>query len=312
MRNKSLCKTISILLTVTAIASSLLFPQIVHADEAEQPVLTFPVVSDVHIGGTNADTKFENALQDLKAQFPNYDAIATVGDNTNQGKSAQYDKFMSILNANKVENAESIIAMGNHEYYSLTAGLIGSQLRFVSKTGMPALNYDKWIKGYHFIVLSPENLGLLGTGVILTQRQLTWLDEKLSQNEDNSKPAFVFLHQPIEHTVYGSDSGDNVDNSKQLEKVLKKHSEAVYFSGHSHYILDNQKTMYQDGFTMFNTGAIYYMMEDKDVYADPSIAEGLVVQVYSGKTVVKCREFSQHKWVGQTYTVNYPLITNKQ
>lgn len=283
----------------------------VNAAEKNNPNLIFPVISDVHIGGTNADLKFKNALQDLNCTLPNYNAIAIVGDITNNGKANNYDTFMNILNSNKNSSATSIITMGNHEYYARNSTLIQCQNRFISKTHMPALNYDKWINGYHFIVLSPENLGR-GSGVVVTDEQLNWLDNKLSENETYNKPSFVFLHQPIPHTVYGSDTGDNVENPDKLTAVLQKHPESIYFSGHSHYLLENPRTMFQNGFTMFNTGAIYYLMSEGDNYEPRTLAEGLIVTVYDKKVVVQCREFSQHKWVGETFTVDYPVTFKPQ
>lgn len=283
----------------------------VYAAKKNKPNLIFPVISDVHIGGTNADLKFRNTLQDLNCKLPNYNAIAIVGDITDNGEANNYDTFMNILNSNKNPSAASIITMGNHEYYSKNSTLAQCQNRFISKTHMPALNYDKWINGYHFIVLSPENLGK-GSGVVVTDEQLNWLDGKLSENEAYNKPAFVFLHQPIPHTVYGSDTCDNVENPDELTAVLQKHPEAIYFSGHSHYLLEHPRTMFQNGFTMFNTGAIYYMMSEDDNYEPNTLAEGLVVKVYDKKVVVKCREFSQHKWVGKTFTVDYPVTFKPQ
>lgn len=316
MKRGFLSKILLFTVAITTIAATFTLPKTVKADETEQPNLVFPVISDVHIGGTNTEAKFQNTLQDLQTQVPNYDAIVTDGDNTNNGFQSQYDSFMSILNKYKVQTAQSIIAMGNHEYYSSgtadATDAAGYQQRFLTKTGMSGLNYDKWIKGYHFIILAPENLGNGGSGVTVTNDQLTWLDSKLKENEDPNKPAFVFLHQPMSHTVYGSDTDDNVENSDQLAAVLKQHPEAVYFSGHSHYLLEHPRTMYQNGFTMFDTGGIYYMMSEDDNYEPADLAEGLIVQVYNGKVVVKCREFSQHKWVGQTYTINYPFKPSPQ
>lgn len=273
------------------------------------PKLVFPVISDVHIGKLQAEGKFIKALKDLKEQSSSYDAIALVGDITNAGEKNQYKRFMNILNSNKVKTAEALITMGNHEYFSsknITEK--GSEKRFIQETKVPSLYYDKWIKGYHFIVLAPEKSG----SAKLSSVQLNWLKGKLQEKEDKVKPIFVFLHQPIKETVYGSNDCGHIDNYKELYEILKNHSQVVFFSGHSHYLLEHPRTMYQKDFTAFNTASICYTSIETDVPSSPMYSQGLLVEVYDKEIVVKCRDFSRSKWIGEEYTVKYPIKSVKQ
>lgn len=270
--------------------------------EKNPPKVVFPVISDVHIGRNSSETKFKNALMDLKSICPRYNSIVIVGDITDAGKKGQYKTFMNILKSNKLNNINPIITMGNHEYYAKGLNVKQCQNRFLKSTGNESLDYDSWINGYHFIMLSPHNYDVGGKTVV-TEEQLKWLEEKLRDKEDDKRPIFVFLHQPIECTVFGSKNGLNIVNSNDIVKILRKHKEVIYFSGHSHYLLENDATMYQDDFTMFNTGSVSYMLKDDETSAALELSEGLFVKVYDDKVIVNCREFSSHKWIGKTYIV---------
>jgi len=265
------------------------------------PKIVFPVISDIHIGGSGADSKYQETLRQCKDLYPKYDAIAMVGDITDQGKENQYETFMEILNLNKANNSEVIISMGNHEYKGNGSTNKENEETFAKKTGMPGLYYDKWIKGYHFIVLAPEtrvDKNFLG-------QQIKWLKGKLKEKEDVNKPIFVFLHQPFPNTVHGSNTWGQVINYKKLFSVLKKYPQVIFFSGHSHYSLEHPRTMYKKGFTMFNTGSVYYIMAEDDKDCNYELSQGLFVEVYDKEVIVRCREFSKQLWIGKTYTINF-------
>jgi len=300
MKRKMLVKKIAVFSLVIILSFTFLISAQTKLVSDTLPKIIFPVISDIHIGGAESERKFQNALEDYKEIYPRYDAIVMVGDITNGGKESQYRTFMQILNSNKANKATEIILMGNHEYMAGDSSSKGYETRFVKETSMPYLYYDQRIKGYHFIALAPENMG----GADLSVKQLSWLKTKLNENRDKRQPIFVFLHQPLPNTVYGSKTWGDVINYKKLNNILKKYPQVILFSGHSHYILDNDKTIIKKSFTMFNTGAVYYTMLEGDKYSDPSLSEGLLVEVYQNKVVIKCREFSKHKWLGETYIIN--------
>lgn len=293
--------------------------EIVHQENL--PLLQFPVFSDIHIcskmqplwNGTSCDesqsAKFKNALLDLNTISPRYQAIATVGDITNQGLDVQYEEFMSILNNRNYTplGVERIITMGNHEFFEplywsnpdLTDEILVD--RFIKNTGVPNVYYDKWVEDYHFIVLGNESLGI-NDSPIFSEEQYNWLEQTLAINEDPRKPIFVFLHQPISGTVFGSDFyGGGLDN--RLKGILEKYPQVILFSGHSHYLLNHPRTVYQDGFTMVNTGALQYMYYDGGYVAG---SQGLLVSVYQDKVIVKARDFTKRDWIGE-YEIKVPF-----
>jgi 3',5'-cyclic-AMP phosphodiesterase len=299
MKNKSFKKSVSFICIYVILNIIFILSAKVKTASASIPKIVFPVISDVHIGGIGADIKYREVLRQSKELYSNYDAITVVGDITDQGKETQYKTFMQILKMGKPPAAEAILAMGKHEYREKDLTDKGYENRFVRETGMPGLYYDKWIKGYHFIVLAPEN----NIEAKLSEEQLRWLNNKLVEEEKINKPIFVFLHQPFPNTVYGSHSWGHMINYKKLFSILKNHPQVIFFSGHSHYSLENCKTRYKKGFNMFNTGAVYYIMAADDRYCNYKLNQGLFVEVYDKEVIVRCREFSKYKWIGKVYTI---------
>lgn len=301
MKSRGFKKLLSFLCLYIILNSIFIPSSKVKTASASPLKMIFPVISDIHIGGLEADIKFQKTLRQCKELYPNYDAIAMVGDITNEGKEEQYETFIKLLKGGKAINAESVIAMGNHEYGAKNLIDEGYEHRFVKETGMPGIYYDKWIKGYHFIVLAPENK----LESKHSEEQLKWLNSKLKEKEEINKPIFVFLHQPFPNTVYGSHSWGQVVSYKKLFSILKNYHQVIFFSGHSHYTLEHPRTMYKKGFTMFNTGAVYYIMAEDDKHCNYELDQGLLVEVYDKEVIVRCREFSKQQWIGKVYTVKY-------
>jgi Icc protein len=137
---------------------------------------------------------------------------------------------------------------------------------------------------------------------VLSDTQLQWLDNELKHTPRN-KPAFVFLHQPIPNTVAGS--GNDIVNADKLTSILNKYPQVIFFSGHSHWTLKNQPgTMWQGKFTAFNDSCVRnpWNPVTNSLVGD---SEGLYVQVYNDKVVVKGRDFTNKQWINQ-YTVQVP------
>ncbi|MDN3019003.1 metallophosphoesterase [Paenibacillus sp. BSR1-1] len=284
-----------------------------NADElppSNEPLLQFPVISDIHIGNDLQKDLFTKALSDLRKVAPDYQAIVMVGDITNNGTEQDYDNFNLILNSNINPSAEKVISMGNHEYFEgvFSGGEWNKDdyiNRFVDKTGMPGLYYDSWINGYHFITLGGEGFPSQydHDHANISDEQFRWLERTLAKGANLAQPIFVFLHQAIDHTVYGSDDWGAGFKDSRLMEILKRYPQAILFSGHSHYLLNHPRTIYQDGFTMVNTGSVAYAFSD---FGAHRLSQGLLVKVYPDRVEIKAREFTDHTWI-QSFTVPIPF-----
>lgn len=275
-----------------------------------KPKLLFPVISDVHIMADSDHTldKFTEKFNQLNSIFPDQDAFVTVGDLTDTGYEEEYDRFMEVYNKHIQSQAVSMFAIGNHEY--IDPSVDEAQKRYLKKTGMESMYYHKVVKGYHFIVLATEDELTEGT---FSKKQIKWLDEqlKIAYDDDPEKPIFVFHHQPIKGTVYGSEWGFN-ENRDHFYDTLSKYPRVISFSGHTHYPLDDPGIIHQKDFTAIGTST------GKDLWLEDGRVQGnhpedgdylnqaLIVEVDEHDVVIYRRDIHNNDWTGDPFHLRFP------
>lgn len=281
----------------------------------DEPILIFPVISDVHIHSDHNDTleKFITTLDQLNRVAPKQDAFVVVGDLTESGAISEFDSFMSAYNTRKQSNAVSLMAIGNHDYWN-GLSVEDAQKRFFEKTGMHSIYYHKVIKGYHFIILGTEDGLTEGT---FSSKQNEWLGEQLrkANADDPNKPIFVFHHQPMINTMYGSEWGFS-ENRDLFYNTLLEYPQVIAFSGHTHYPLDDPRIIHQKDFTSIGTSTgAYLFLESGRVQGE--IPEGanilnqaLIVEVYDSEVLLHRRDIHKNDWTGEPFEISFPA--NKQ
>ncbi|KQY79936.1 metallophosphoesterase [Paenibacillus sp. Root52] len=182
---------------------------------------------------------------------------------------------------------------------------------FEVTTGMKRSYHDHWINGYHYIFLGTEQPH--PKDCELSAEQLVWLELTLSEHAMPDHPIFLFLHQPLMNTVAGSMKEQGwygVNQDAELKAVLTQYPQAILFTGHTHWQLEAQRTMYDgEGHmpTMFNASSVGYLWTDQDEHLEGS--EGLHVEIYKDRVVVKGRNFVTGEWIeGAEFTVHYPVL----
>lgn len=273
--------------------------------------LVFPVVSDVHIknSGTDDTFRWQRAIEQFNTLAPKQDAFVIVGDFTDSGSNQQYDRFMQVYNQYANKDAVRMNSLGNHDYWN-GLSVEGAQKRFLEKTGMESIYYHKVVKGYHFLVMSPEDGTTHG---YYSDQQINWLKEEIAkaQADDPEKPIFVFLHQHIKETVYGSHEWGTKDSAK-INEVLKNYPQAITFSGHSHYPLDDPRSIHQKDFTSVGTSSVSYMeVEGGKVQGNippgaSELSQGLLVEVDDKEVTINRRDFHTNSWTVEPWKIQLP------
>lgn len=264
-------------------------------------MVTFNVISDLHItaGENKFSSNFKNALIDLNQVNPNAKALCIAGDMTETATEENYDHIQAILDA--IPHAEPYMILGNHDVRWLQGGYEEAYNCFMKKTGMPHVYYDKWIEGYHFIFLSTMQ-ALKDEGSLL-EEQLIWLEKKLDESKDN-KPTFVFLHQSLVDTSAGSYQVDKYNQSypdgvvegEALRTLLSKYPQVFFFTGHTHAVVEHPNTVIKkDGIHYINTASVAYTLASEG-YGEDNGSQGLCVEVYEDKVIIKGRDFMKKKW----------------
>lgn len=251
-------------------------------------VLRFAAMSDIHINGSSTQTenkRFRQALDFMYSysdgqDYKNFDLLLVAGDMTNYGYENELNAFKAVVDEKLKEGTEKLFVMGNHEYYN-NGPTAESQERWENITG-ETKNSHKVIDGYHFIGVSPNDTSDF-------QYAATWLEDEIKKaiEEDPDKPIFVTQHFHISNTVYGSaDWG-----TASLTSVLNKYPQVVNFSGHSHYPINDPRSIMQTKFTSLGCGTLsYYELEKGMVYGpfppgNSNAAQFWVVEIYSDNSV---------------------------
>ena len=244
--------------------------------------LVFAVISDTHVGdncGIGYKNKIPQALKNLTYRGK-LDALAVVGDLTNNGTAAQYTEFVQFFSSeqnivNPVDNF--LFMMGNHDNYDGNG-----QNNY--KNGLKAFNNNRnypldqyvLIKGYPFITISDRGsannddnvsngtASYPSTVVNTLKRYL-----KKAEEEAPGKPIFVFTHVAPRWTCYSTwgELEGVAWAMKVLNPVLNQYPQVVAFCGHSHYPLGDPRSIHQGAnpnssrnnyYTVINTASTNY------------------------------------------------------
>lgn len=275
------------------------------ADNVTKYDLSFAVLGDVH----DNEADFQNALDDIKSTDIILDALVLNGDTVDQGIDSQYKTITSVLNNNKDKLPDKIIKnIGNHEFYNYDNSNKSSEdvnekiQKYLNFADEEKVYHDTWIKGYHFISLGSEDGNsptCNSTTAYISNEQIQWLKEKLTEDYEKGRPIFIFLHQPIMlNWGWGDIPGTNV--STELNDILSQYPEAVLFNSHTHKQMSNECLNTDNNYTVAQTGAVSYTLfinSDSTLSRDFSYINGLYVTVSGNNVNISGRDLKNHKWI---------------
>ncbi len=254
----------AVILAFFTFAASVISPSFVApVPEMKQddfvPVMRFVATSDTHIeelGDTgcqrlSAMLKTAYAISDADADYKNLDAVVFSGDLTDNGKLKSFYAFAAMTDNEIREGTERLAVVAKaHDSYAFSNN---SLKVFTGITGQET-DFHRVIGGFHFIGISRSK-----TLKHYTKAQIKWLDENIAAavNADPEKPVFVFQHEHVRDTVYGSSKTDGW-GLDVFSDVLKKYTQVVHISGHSHFPANDPRAVWQGEFTAINDGGLAY------------------------------------------------------
>lgn len=225
------------------------------------PVIRFVACSDSHLksaAGTGSyrlekTAKLAYAIAKADDEYNNLDAFLINGDITNDGNIDQFAGFKVVADKYIKSETELLpIIANNHDFRNMKKQTVAYFSQLMGKD----TDYHKVVNGYHFIGISTSDV----EGVNYTEEQRIWLKAQLDEavKDDPNKPIFVSQHEHVRNTVYGSSDFDGwgIDD---FSDILEQYPQVVDFSGHSHYPLNDPRSVWQGSFTAVGTGALAYM-----------------------------------------------------
>lgn len=258
------------------------------------PVLRFVATSDTHINalgdkGCRRVAAMINSAYSIAEADPDYnelDAVVFSGDITDGGTFTAFSAFTATTDkAIRGDTERLAVVAKSHDGGTYDADSLEI---FTSLTGQET-DFHRVINGFHFIGVSrsPEK------GVHYTDEQVQWLDRELAAATDAapSQPVFVFQHEHVLNTVFGSYSYDGW-GMDTFSAVLEKYPQVIHISGHSHYPANDPRSIWQGSFTAIGDGGLaYYEFTVDDLTSvhpegNKSMTQALLVEVDAGNRVL--------------------------
>ena len=306
------------------------------AFDEDNIVLSFGAISDIHInnvvGGYNCN-KYDKALQLLKKYAGGkLDAVTIAGDiSASVYDSSIGDAFKQITDAQLGENANVFFVSGNHdaqeEQWS-TLNQFYTDFAKYTANDLPSSQHERGnrhmvIGGYHYIGVNMMDYWNASEAMFV-QQDLEWLATELAtaRADKPGQPIFVYVHAGVYGTTYGSDlyTGKHW-GSKLIYDYLDEYPEVVTFSGHVHFPLADERTIYQKDFTSLNCGSVQYMAIESgylqtgnSTTMDDShnVSSGLLVQVDKNNNLKITRlDFANDSVIKQPFYIPAPDLENK-
>jgi hypothetical protein len=142
---------------------------------------------------------------------------------------------------------------------------------------------------------------------------------KIAYEESKTKPIIVTTHFNAKGTVLGS----NEYCAKNLREIFNKYPNIIHFSGHSHYSLIDERSIWQNEFTSIQTQSISYIELERgfaggiiprDEYRNWDIAGknymGLIMDITSDKCLIQRISFEKDQFYDKPWIIDIPVDKN--
>ncbi|OCT16731.1 phosphohydrolase [Paenibacillus pectinilyticus] len=280
------------------------------------PLMSFFILSDLHVTSGDPQTikKLRQALDDVTHFDGPVDAIMLTGDLTDTGTERDYKELRSILSSYKLPPVHA--NMGNHDYYTIWINKANAWDQDAVPNGKnDALSRDQFkhfmsyntiyndftTNGHSILLLSQEayvqEKPEVGEGAWYSDEQMAWFKERTSLLYKPGRPLFVMTHQPL--PPIGTDGATHqLIRAIQFRETLKSYKNVFVFCGHRHQDFQNGTPHYvQETFHFFHNSSVGRTLNRAYQQDAKNKAQGIYVQVFADKVVVRGREFSNRTFI---------------
>ena len=307
----------------------------------ERPDIVFGVISDIHITTPESTAAFRAALGYFRDR--KVDAVVVSGDLSDWGLKSglkyMADAWESVFPGGRGADGrkvERLFCTGNHDYdgwwygdMTLDMHVQGySEDEALSRLGMKACWEEifgepfapvrrRTVKGFDFISAEWKE----GNG--WEKETEAWFAQNGS-TLDPKKPFFFFTHYPLGGTT--SCSRREGKNAFPEIKAFRSMPNAVAFSGHCHWTLNDERSIWQDGYTAIAVPSMSYTSMPRGyengggdrtgkckssmeiIPARPQLreAQGYVVSVFGDRMEVERRDFTEGVEAAPAWIVTPP------
>ena len=265
------------------------------AENADELIMSFSVVSDIHVETTNPETykNLYKLLYGIKA-YENNDAVVYLGDNVMNGQFLENVLFYSAIK--KIMTDENnFVVLGNHDvgngegdYDKLCKSFLKNNSKYLGNN-IENPYYYKIVNGCYMIFLASEDVSV--NECLMTEEQYLWLKNLLDKATADNAKIFVFNHHPI-YSLSGIEW-------YSLIELLGNYDNLIYFNGHTHIILDEHSFR-----NIHGVDTVYLPRGLGNSY---KAGDGIIVEVYEDEVLVRARNFIDGEWI---YNLKYSYPMN--
>lgn len=263
------------------------------------PSIRLVVFTDTHNQNHHVadavDTAYE--LFDGDTVYAGVDGFFGLGDFSSVGGEGDYVNYVNTLKEHVRPETVCVNIHGNHEFKD-----DNYREYFIRNFGYDPDTVTE-INGFSCIAFSGERGATEWT---FTARSLKWLSDSIKDAEDKAdgKAIFVFNHPHPWGTVYGS----TLWGDPQLNVVLKGHNAVVDFSGHSHFPMNDPRSINQITYTAVGCGAMATFETDKNFIPgqhpdgyDPAAQMCVVEADNDGSVRIRGYDLLSDTWICEYY-----------
>ncbi|MGR5142990.1 metallophosphoesterase [Photobacterium sp. DNB23_23_1] len=223
----------------------------------EEPLFRMIAMSDTEFRNLyepGVVTGWNSHFDVLQHYMPNPDLIINAGDliadndkTTGWTHSLLRNVFEQNMNRVGMLDTQVLLARGNHDAYTM------DMVNNYPKSWFPIEDESENGGFYHTMV---KNIHVIGYDSNLSnthEAQNSFVEQALQDIKNsadyNGEPIIVQAHHPLPGGVCGGawNGGNSI-----IRDILSKHPEVIHFSGHSHYPLTDDRSIFQDTFTHVN------------------------------------------------------------
>jgi len=307
----------------------------------EAPKLKFGVISDIHLTTPESTADFRRALAYFRDQGA--EAVVVAGDLSDWGlrsglqlvADTWYDVFPDDR-APDGRKVEKLFITGNHDYDGWWYGDMTLDMHVqgyseddaLVRQGMKAC----WEKAFHEPFADIRLRTVKGYSFVSSEWMVNgkqngddavakWLEGHAAELR-GERPFFYFRHTPVPGTVVRSD-----ERPSALTEALGRFPNCVAFNGHTHWTLNDGRSIWQGAFTAISVPSMSYAslpsgyengsagrrsdskagMQKLPARIDLEEAQGFLISVYDDRMEVERRDFEHMVEAAEPWVV--PLGT---
>ena len=307
--------------------------------------LKIGVLSDVHIKNPGDEATFLKALAYFRDNGA--DGVLIAGDIADTGRAAQLkicaDCWYKTFPDSKAPDGrpvEQLFVYGNHDIdgwnWKSNADLYKKhpELKQTDALGFERNRARMWEELFHekFEPIWMKRVkGYAVIGAHWGNIQIEDFMKAHGKEIDPSMPFFYTQHAHPRNTCFGSWAWGRDDG--RSTRALSPFPNAVAFSGHSHYTLTDERTVWQGAFTSVNTASLKYASTDyalrenmpgnghgyrgeKRRHQMPNLKtsngrQGMLMSVFDDHIALERREFVTDKSLGDDWVIPLPCAESK-